>query len=258
MERGGVDTIGKEHFTSLYSPARERAFTKRNVLAGWSKSGLLPFNPDRVLRDLPKPVPELLGADRVTAEPALYDAASTVPVAPVTPVTPVTPVSVEALMSLQNMIVTHDAQSLDQRGKHSVQRHLQKLTKAAHIFLAKNALQRDQIHFLLRTNNEAKIRRSTKSLVLGKARVVSYEDLVEARVERTRKEVAKEVGKKEKGGRKRKNNAPQADAQQLNAKMTRVTEAPKLAGALEHRSELHSAEGILVPEPQRAPVARMW
>lgn len=42
LERGGVNTIGKEHFTSLYSPARERAFTRRNVLAGWSKSGLFP------------------------------------------------------------------------------------------------------------------------------------------------------------------------------------------------------------------------
>jgi hypothetical protein len=29
--RGGTNTIGKEHFTSVYSPARERAFTKRNI-----------------------------------------------------------------------------------------------------------------------------------------------------------------------------------------------------------------------------------
>ena len=35
MERGGVNTIGKQHFTYLYSPARERAMTKRNILAGW-------------------------------------------------------------------------------------------------------------------------------------------------------------------------------------------------------------------------------
>ena len=55
LERGGGNTIGKAHFTSLYSPARERAFTKKNILAGWAKSGLFPFNPNRVLRDTPKP-----------------------------------------------------------------------------------------------------------------------------------------------------------------------------------------------------------
>ena len=31
--RGGMNTIGKQHFTFLYSPARERAFTKRNITA---------------------------------------------------------------------------------------------------------------------------------------------------------------------------------------------------------------------------------
>ncbi|KAK2668016.1 DDE superfamily endonuclease domain [Fusarium oxysporum f. sp. vasinfectum] len=45
LERGGVNTIGKGHFTSLYSPAREKAFTKKNILAGWVKAGLFPFNP---------------------------------------------------------------------------------------------------------------------------------------------------------------------------------------------------------------------
>jgi hypothetical protein len=31
--RGGANTVGKEHFTSLYSLTRERAFTKRNITA---------------------------------------------------------------------------------------------------------------------------------------------------------------------------------------------------------------------------------
>lgn len=50
LERGGVDTVRKEHFTTLYSPARERAISKKNILAGFAKTGLYPFNPDRVLR----------------------------------------------------------------------------------------------------------------------------------------------------------------------------------------------------------------
>ncbi len=53
--RGGANTVGKEHFTSLYSPAQEKAFTKRNILAAWAACGLFPFNPDRVLRKTPKP-----------------------------------------------------------------------------------------------------------------------------------------------------------------------------------------------------------
>ncbi|OCK73212.1 hypothetical protein K432DRAFT_261797, partial [Lepidopterella palustris CBS 459.81] len=39
-ERGGVGTIGKSHFTYLYCPARTRTFIKKNILAGWAKSGL--------------------------------------------------------------------------------------------------------------------------------------------------------------------------------------------------------------------------
>ena len=34
LERGGVNKVGKEYFTSLYRPAREKAFSRRNILAG--------------------------------------------------------------------------------------------------------------------------------------------------------------------------------------------------------------------------------
>jgi hypothetical protein len=51
MELGGVNTVGKQHFTYLYSPAREKAFTKRNILGAWRGSGLFPFNPERVLAE---------------------------------------------------------------------------------------------------------------------------------------------------------------------------------------------------------------
>ena len=33
-EGGGIDTIGKQHLTYLYSPARKTALTKTNILAG--------------------------------------------------------------------------------------------------------------------------------------------------------------------------------------------------------------------------------
>ena len=33
LYQGGINTVSKEHFTFLYSPARERAFTRRNITA---------------------------------------------------------------------------------------------------------------------------------------------------------------------------------------------------------------------------------
>ncbi|KAK3174414.1 hypothetical protein OEA41_001660 [Lepraria neglecta] len=98
-------------------------------------------------------------------------------------------------------------------------RHVLKLTKAGQMFLVKDALQEDQIQFLNTINNEAKVRRSTKSLVLGKAKVMSYEDLEEARAKRADKEAAKEAKGKGKRGRKRKSAALEADTPEPNAKV---------------------------------------
>jgi hypothetical protein len=58
LYRGGANTIGKEHFTYLYSPAREKALTPRNIRAGWNRAGLFPFNSDKVLRNIQKPLVE--------------------------------------------------------------------------------------------------------------------------------------------------------------------------------------------------------
>ena len=57
-------------------------------------------------------------------------------------------------------------------------------------------------------NNEAKVRRLTKSVVLGKAKVMSYEDIKEARAKRAAKEVIKGKGKR---GQKRKSTTLEAD-----------------------------------------------
>ncbi|KAK1914934.1 hypothetical protein P3342_011862 [Pyrenophora teres f. teres] len=66
---GGANTVGKQHFTSLYSRAREQALAARNIQAGWSKTGLYPFNPHKVLKDIQKPLAELrLPKDTTCAE----------------------------------------------------------------------------------------------------------------------------------------------------------------------------------------------
>ena len=95
LERGSVGTIGKEHFTYLYSPARTQALTSRNIRAGWAKAGLFPFNPDKVLNDIPKPPADLIA-------PRTNEVGSQTQTQ--VPQTPVTPASAEAVTSLYNLI----------------------------------------------------------------------------------------------------------------------------------------------------------
>ena len=201
--RGGANTVGKQHFTSLYSPAREKAFTKRNIMAGWTAYGLFPFNPDRVLRVTPKPPTQstVPRADEIKVGSCHQDEV------PQTPVTPVTPASAKGLASLQNLI-KQDAHTLNKASIQRLERHVQKLANAAQISFAKRALLHDQNQMLTRMNNEAKVRRSTRSVVLGKAKVMSFEDIEVARAARAAKEVIKSKGKR---GRKRKSAAPEAD-----------------------------------------------
>ncbi|OCK94177.1 uncharacterized protein K441DRAFT_562013, partial [Cenococcum geophilum 1.58] len=74
--------------------------------------------------------------------------------------------------------------------------------------------------FLSRINNETKVRRSTKLVILGKAKVISYEDIKEARAKRTVKE--EPTAGKGKRGRKRKSPALEADALEPKVPVARI------------------------------------
>ena len=54
-----MNTISKQHFTSLFSPAREKAFTLKNIKAGFAVSGLFLFNLDKIFRSILKPPADL-------------------------------------------------------------------------------------------------------------------------------------------------------------------------------------------------------
>jgi len=140
--------------------------------------------------------------------------------------------------------------------RQDVELQTQKFVKAVQKSSAKGILQEDQIHFLTTINNEAKVRRSTKSLVLGKAKVMNYEDLEEARAKRAEKESTQEAKGQGKRGRKRKSAA--LEAPELRNKMARISRALKPAGApVTQVSGTQDAEDVIAPEPLRAPVARM-
>ncbi|KAF2027927.1 hypothetical protein EK21DRAFT_114412 [Setomelanomma holmii] len=137
--------------------------TKKNILAGWAKSGLFPFNLDRLLRDITKPV-----ADAPTPLPIRTGCGGSGPYPQHDIVqTPVTPVSLEALASLLTQI------KQDPHDETSTKRHqklVQKLANAAEISFAQQALDQELDLVLSKVNDEAKTRRKTKSKILGKAR----------------------------------------------------------------------------------------
>jgi hypothetical protein len=244
LNRGGVDKVGKEHFTYLYQPARDRALTKRNIKAAWAATGLFPFDPKRVLRDIPKPpLTELTVPDRSDA--CLRDEL-------LTPVTPVTPVTTEGLSSLHNLIKE------DACASERLQRRVQKLASAAQISFAKQHLLQDHNRLLAKINGEAKVRRSTKSVVLGKAKVMSFEDLEVARVKRATKDKATADKGKGERRRKRKNPAPEVGETEVMGEAAGKSDGKCGRKRKKSAPEVNVVEIEIVSEPWRAPVARMY
>ena len=181
------------------------------------------------------------------------------------PQTPVMPVSAEGLASLHNLI-KQDAHTLDGTSIQRLERHVQKLANAAQISFAERALLHDQNQMLTRMNNEAKVRRSTRSVVLGKAKVMSFEDIEVARATRAAKDVIKGKGKR---GRKRKSAAVEADEPEPEPDEPEVARsAEEVINGGGKRGRKRAAQEADEPEPEvalmtdapvpwRASVARM-
>jgi hypothetical protein len=125
----------------------------------------------------------------------------------------VTPVTTQGIASLQSIIIKQATQCLDQTTIASLEKNIEKMSKAAHLAFSKGILQRDQIQFLMKINDESKVRRSAKGHILerraekGQGAVLGYEELEVRRAERAEQvatAAAKSTGKR---GRKRKGTA---------------------------------------------------
>ena len=79
--------------STVYSRARERGMTKKIIVAGWAKTGLFPFNPLKVLRDIIKP-------DGLMTVQVSHDGGSTQNGVMQTLVTPMSSEAVTQLLSL--------------------------------------------------------------------------------------------------------------------------------------------------------------
>jgi hypothetical protein len=112
---------------------------------------------------------------------------------------------------------------------------------------------------LLTVNNKVKVRQSTKLLVLGKAKVMGYEELMEARRKCVEKVAAQKAKGKGRRGRKRTSTAVEDDTAEPKTKATRVTEEPEPATTPATTSTVAAVVGIeSAPTPWRAPVARTY
>jgi hypothetical protein len=70
-------------------------------------------------------------------------------------------------------------------------RHAQMMANATRVAFAERSLLQDHNRFLSKINGEVKVRCSTKVLVLGTAKVMSYKELDESRAKRAAKEATK-------------------------------------------------------------------
>jgi hypothetical protein len=131
--RGGLTNVNKEHFTAIYSRARERGMTRKNILAGWAKTGLFPFNPSRILRDIVRPDAPLTIQVPFEVE-CTQDGAVQMPV---------TPVSSEAVTQLLSLI-KQDSHS-NEPNEMRRYRLVQKLANATERSIAQQALNRNYI-----------------------------------------------------------------------------------------------------------------
>lgn len=176
--RGGAGTIGKQHFTLLYSRARATAMTARNIRSAWSKAGLVPFNPQRVLRTLEAP----------SLQPEPLCALTSVPPDSVSvherPMTLKTPTSADGLARMRDTIDEVLSAMSDDKSRLQVQ----KLYNAAEQSLANCALLTDENKSLIEQNCEKKARQAVRATIPGPAKIMTYEDIVRARRAQEEKE----------------------------------------------------------------------
>lgn len=159
-----ANTVDKQHFTLLYSRARSMAFTSWDIKSGWSKTGLYPFNLNRVLNDIQKLQLKEVIHQTVNVVTDLSSHSEILP----------TPVTFESLALLRAKI------EQDTPLDHFHQHCFHKLANAAEKAFANCAILLDENNLLFEQNNKKTTWLSVRSTVTGNAKVMTYNDIVEA------------------------------------------------------------------------------
>ena len=152
--------------------------------------------------------------------------------------------------------------TLNEMSKQRLQRHLQKLTNATQTSFADCSLLKHQVESLTEINNEAKVRRAIKSHVVGTARVMSYEDIEQARAKRAEKEAANEAKRAKKAEKVLRATPTTEEAAprktQRGRKRKRSADAPEPETNMAQTTRTEVEESVMASEPWQAPVAKMW
>ena len=77
----GYTSISKRDFFSLFWPAFEKAFTRKNIASAWTNTGIWPFDPQKVLKSFPEAQEVETRSQRSTrrssdSPPSIYDSPS--------------------------------------------------------------------------------------------------------------------------------------------------------------------------------------
>lgn len=175
LYRGGASVVRKEHFSLLYSRAREGALTRRNILSSWAKAGLYPFIPTRVLGSMQQPAPS---GDHCSDGVALM-----IPSPSLSLSCARTPTSFAGFNDLRCK-VENELGVFDNKAKLG----LEKLWHAAERAYTDRTMLVDENKILFEQNNEKTVRATGKTTVVGRAKVMSYQDILDAQQKRSEKE----------------------------------------------------------------------
>jgi hypothetical protein len=159
----GVNHINKEEFIHLYAQARPEALHERNIKSGFSATGLVPYNPERVLSVLHAPIH--------TPSPQLQLTEATV----YTTATPHTVAELDQQVELVKQGIkrrAHSPQSpLDQA--------LSQLIKGCQMAMHNGVLLARQNEQLLVENRRQKQKRAKKRLYIAKGGILSSSEAQE-------------------------------------------------------------------------------
>ena len=161
-----------------------------------------------------------------------------------------------------------DAAALDDKNRAKLEKHINLFAKAAQLSFAKSALQQNHIQLLLKVNDEATVRRSTKSLILGTAKVMGFDELQDKRAKRAEDNAAAAAKAakaaettKTKGKQGRKRTKATADAEVIEPRKRVARPRKRSSPAVSTTTHVNMATGAdsePASSPWRAPVARMY
>lgn len=137
-----------------------------HIEAGWTEAGLYPFSPETVLGDIQKPLSQLTIPKADEMSGVLYPQGKTLEILVITTALLSLRIRIEQMLIRLTVRVNNGFQSWQMSDKHRLL----------------NALLLDENQLLFQQNYGARSRRSTKSTVVRQAKVMSSEDIEEARV----------------------------------------------------------------------------